>query len=167
MENIHTALPNAFARIMGLEGPPQDMEASEVWAGWYLVKAREIYPFSDIPDTMDHLLATLAAVRMEDPLAVMDMKERAQRDIKHLQEALRTQDRATWIESPVGAETKEVNMNLTRPTNVLYYGLNDYTTLILTAIDTNITTTPRDLYGMGEKFCHYCYATTGPGRIHI
>lgn len=99
MEDIHTALPNAFARIMGLEGPPQDMEASEVWAGWYLVKAREIYPFSDIPDTMDHLLATLAAVRMEDPLAVMDMKERAQRDIKHLQEALRTQDQATWVES--------------------------------------------------------------------
>ncbi|KAK4070331.1 hypothetical protein Trihar35433_4798 [Trichoderma harzianum] len=97
---------------------------AEVWAGWYLVKAREIYPFSDIPDTMDHLLATLAAVRMEDPLAVMDMKERAQRDIKHLQEALRTQDRATWVER----------------------WMERFPEIATPAIDTNITTIPRGLY---------------------
>lgn len=47
-------------------------------------------------------------------------------------------------------------MNLTGPTNVLYYSIPDYTTLIPATIDTLTTATLRDLYGMGEEACHCC-----------
>lgn len=59
--------------------------------------------------------------------------------------------------------TKEVNMNLTGPTNTLYHSLNDYAQHISATIDMNISARPRDLYGIGEEVCHCCYALLGQG----